>query len=218
MSITLFRGLISSSMAVAFLLAAWGCGADPGGDPPGPGPGPGGGGNRPGRGGGPGAADAGPLGASPTTKQIMVKLNGRGPGALTQAIGKALEPDSPPWGTIGPQTQEYARLAAAMGKNDPPKGSKDSWEKLATAFATTAESLNKAAQAKDRDAALEAHGIITGSCMECHKEHRRGGPGMGGPGMGRPGMGGPGMGGPGMKGQGQRGGFPKGGPPPPPGG
>ncbi|MFI5457856.1 MAG: cytochrome c, partial [Isosphaerales bacterium] len=186
MSITFFRGLISSSVAAALLLAAWGCGDDPGADPSGPGPGPGPGANRPGRGpgpgAGPGAVDAGPLGASPTTKQIMVKLNGREPGALTKAIGKALEADSPAWETIGPQTQEYARLAAAMSKNDPTRGSKESWAKLATAFATTAEALNKAAQAKDRDAALEAHGIINGSCMECHREHRRGGPGGGGPG------------------------------------
>jgi len=134
----------------------------------------------------------------------MAKLNGRGPGALTPAIGKALDADPPAWDTITPQTQEYARLAAAMSKNDPPRGSKDSWANLTKAFAATAEALNKAAQAKDRDAALEAHGIITGSCMECHKEHRRGG-GMGGPGMGGPGRGG-------------RGGFPKGAPPPPPGG
>jgi len=191
MSVNSFVGLISSSFVTVLLLGALGCGDDPNTPPP-PGP-------------GPVAADAGPLGASPTTKQIMAKLNGRGPGALTPAIGKALDADPPAWDTITPQTQEYARLAAAMSQNDPPRGSKESWANLTKAFAATAEALNKAAQAKDRDAALEAHSTITGSCMECHKEHRRGG---GGPGMGGPGMGGPGRGG-------QRGGFPKGAPPPP---
>jgi hypothetical protein len=140
----------------------------------------------------------GPLGDSPTVKQIMFKLNGRAPGALTQAIGKALEADPPAWETIQPQTQEYARLASTMGNNEPPRGSKESWSKLTAALASSAEALKKAAEAKDRDAALEAHGTISGSCMECHREHRRGGPGggpgMGGPGVGRPGMGGPPMG------------------------
>jgi len=207
MSRTAAGGLISSSFLAALLLGAFGCGDDP---PAGP-PGPGAAGERPGPGpSAPGAVDARPLGASPTIKQIMGKLT-KGPNSLTPVIGKELEADPPAWETIGPQTQEYARLAAAMSKNDPPRGSKESWAKLATAFATTAEALNKAAQAKDRNAALEAHGVITGSCMECHREHRRGGPGGGGPGMGGPGMGGP-------PGKGQRGGFPKGAPPPPPGG
>src|SRR5258708_266513 len=118
-SVNAFRGLISCSMLAAILLGASGCGDEP---PPGPGPGANRGG--PGFGPAPGPVDAGPLGESPTTKQIMVKLNGRAPGSLTPAIGKALETDPPAWETIGPQTQEYARLAAAMGKNEPPKGSK----------------------------------------------------------------------------------------------
>jgi mono/diheme cytochrome c family protein len=94
-----------------------------------------------------------------------------------------------------PQTKEYARLAIAMGKNEPPKGTKDSWTKLSTAFANSATALDKAAQAKNKDAALEALGQLQGSCMECHMAHRQMGRGPGGP---------------------PRGGFPKGAPPPPP--
>ena len=129
----------------------------------------------------------------------MVKLT-KGPGSLTPVIGKELEADPPAWDTIIPQTKEYARLAAAMGKNDPPKGAKESWTKLSAAFADSAAALDKAVQAKNRDEAVEVHGQITGSCMECHTAHRqmRRGPGRGGP----------------------PGGFPKGAPPPqpPPGG
>jgi hypothetical protein len=129
----------------------------------------------------------------------MGKLT-KGPNSLTPVIGKELEADPPAWDTIQPQTKEYARLAAAMGKNDPPKGTKESWTKLSAVFADSAAALDKAAQARNRDAAVEAHGQIAGSCMECHRAHRQMGPGMGG------GGGGP------------RGGFPKGGPPPPPSG
>jgi hypothetical protein len=158
--------------------------------------------------------DTAPLGDSPTVKQIMGKLT-RGPGSLTPIIGRALEADPPAWESIRPQTEEYARLAAAMGKNDPPRGGKESWSTLTSAFASSAKALKKAVEAKDREAALEAHSAITGSCMNCHREHRRGGgdmggPGMGGPPMGRPGGGGPPMGGPGGR---QRAGLPKNAPP-----
>jgi hypothetical protein len=161
------------------LLAAGGCGGEA--DHEGPG------------GPGPGPEASAPLGDSPTIKQVMVKLT-KGPNSLTPVIGKELEAEPPAWETIQPQTKEYARLAAAMSKNEPSKGAKESWTKLSTAFADSAAALDKAAQAKNKDAALEAHGQLAGSCMECHKEHRggRGGPGGGGP----------------------RGGFPKGGPPP----
>jgi hypothetical protein len=121
----------------------------------------------------------------------MGKLT-KGPASLTPVIGKELEADPPAWDTITPQSKEYARLAGLMGKNEPPRGNKDSWSKLTTAFASSADALNKAVLAKDRDAALEAHSTLAGSCMGCHREHRRGGPGMGGPGMGGPPLGGTG--------------------------
>ena len=194
MSKTLLRGLI---LLTALVLGPVGCGDDSGAVPPGPGPGPGP---------APGGMGAEPVGANPTIRQIMGKLT-KGPGSLTAVIGKALEADAPPWDTIGPQAQEYARLAASMSENNPPRGTKESWTKLTSEFASASEALNKAAQAKDRDAALEAHGVLTGSCMGCHREHRRG-PGMGGPPMGGPPMGGP-------PGGGQRGAFPKGAAPPP---
>jgi cytochrome c556 len=67
-----------------------------------------------------------------------------------------------------------------MGKNDPPKGTKESWNEFSTAYADSAAALDRAAQAKDRKAALEAHGQLAGSCTQCHKEHRRMGRGPGG--------------------------------------
>jgi hypothetical protein len=103
----------------------------------------------------------------------------KGPNSLTPLIGKALEAEAPDWTAIQPQTDEYARLAAALAKNTPRKGSPESWTKLSAAFGESADLLNKAAKAKNRDAALEVHGQISGSCMECHRQHRTMGPGMG---------------------------------------
>jgi hypothetical protein len=119
---------------------------------------------------------------TPTIRQIMGRLT-KGPNSLTPVIGKELEADSPDWNTIQPQTEEYARLAAALVKNTPRKGSPESWAKLSADFRESAAAMDKAAKAKNRDAALDAHSQITGSCMECHRQHR------GRPGMGK--MGGP---------------------------
>jgi hypothetical protein len=153
----------------------------------------------------------GPGGAPSGIRKIMSKRS-NGVDFLTPAIGKGLEADPPAWDTIQPQAKEFARLASTLAENDPPRGSKESWTKLATNFAAEAEALNKAAAAKNREAALEAHSQLTESCMSCHREHRRMGPGGGPPG-------GPmmkGMRGPMMKGAGgPPPGAPKDAPPPP---
>jgi hypothetical protein len=135
------------------------------------------------------AAPAGPAeGAAPIPgiKQIMTKL-AKGPRSLTPVLGQELKADQPAWETIQVQTKEYAVLAAEMSKYDPPKGSKESWINLAGAYAKAAGELDEAARAKDKNAALAAHGELASSCMSCHREHRQMGPGMGGPPGGFPG-------------------------------
>ena len=127
-----------------------------------------------------GAMATGGAESSPGIKQIMVRLT-KGPTSLTPILGDELKQAEPAWETIQGQTKEYAQLAAEMGKYDPPKGSKESWTKLASAYAESAADLDKSARAKDKEAALAAHGQITNSCMACHREHRAMGPGMGGP-------------------------------------
>jgi cytochrome c553 len=134
-------------------------------------------------------------GAPPTIKAIMGKLT-KGQGSLTPVIGEELHEDPVPWEALQGQTREYARLAAALVQNEPPKGSPESWAKQAGAFSETAAALDRAAQARDADAAREAHDALAASCMACHREHRVMGPGRGmppgGPGPGgRPPGGGP---------------------------
>jgi hypothetical protein len=149
-------------------------------------------------------------GASPSIREIMIKL-AKGPNSLAPVLGKELKDNPPPWETIQGQTKDFALLAAALGKNEPPKGSKESWEKLTAAYAGMAAELDRAAQARDSAAALTAHGQLAESCRSCHQEHRkmdrgRGGPPGFGPPPGGPGFGPP-PGGPGF-------GPPPGGPPP----
>ena len=158
----------------------------------------------------------------PGPRQIMIKLT-KGPNSINELLRRELEEASPPWETIQGQAKEYATESALLGKYDPSRGSKESWAKLTAEWAESAAELDKAAQAKDKDATKAAHVQLNTSCMGCHREHRQMGRGPGGPpgkGLGGPGgpppPGGPGgpppPGGPG--GPPPEGGF--GGPPPPP--
>ncbi|MDB5350203.1 MAG: hypothetical protein JWN86_1450 [Planctomycetota bacterium] len=199
------RGTWAISISLALLPMVSGCGGDEAGPAsasqsgaaqPGPNPG------------GPGAPGAK---SSPEIKQIMVKL-AKGPNSLTPILGNGLKAEPPVWATIQGQAKEYAELAGDLSKYDPPKGSKESWAKFTGEYAASASDLDKASQAKDKDAALAAHGQLANSCNACHRSHRAMGPGMGGM-MGRPGFGPGGPGGPGGPPPGGPGG-PGGGPPP----
>src|SRR5262249_2261977 len=65
----------------------------------------------------------------PDVKAIMGKLN-KGPKRMTASLLKDLNEEDPDWAKIQKDAKEFAKLAAAMGKNEPPKGSKESWEML----------------------------------------------------------------------------------------
>jgi hypothetical protein len=184
-----FRAATMLGATLALFPLLPGCMDDTVSTPPSPPPGPSG-----------GSASSEP--GAPGLKQIMTKL-AKGPNSLTPVIGEALKADKPDWDKIQPQAKEYANLSAEMAKYDPPKGSHDSWIKLCAAYSETAAGLDKAAQAKDKPAALASHGELSNSCKSCHEQHRVMGPG--GPGRGGPPGGGP-QGGPG-------GPPPKGGPP-----
>jgi cytochrome c556 len=118
---------------------------------------------------------AGPAGAQNggalTIKEIMAKLN-KGKTALCPTLGSELKAEAPDWAEVQKHTREFAQLAEALGKNEPPKGSKTSWETLTKAYAGSARDLDTAAQRKDRRAALDAHKKVAGACRACHSSHR----------------------------------------------
>jgi hypothetical protein len=107
----------------------------------------------------------------PSIKDIMNKAH-KGGDSLIQAVGKDLKADTPDWEDAAKKSKELLELGSALGKNNPPKGEKDSWEKLTKLYADTAKELDDAVQKKDKDAALTAHKKLAGSCMNCHRAHR----------------------------------------------
>lgn len=66
----------------------------------------------------------------------------------------------------------YAEYSAAMPKNEPERGDKASYDKLAEAFASAGKALETAAEKEELTGSRDALKKIGGSCMPCHKSHR----------------------------------------------
>ncbi|HEY1378137.1 MAG TPA: hypothetical protein VGF55_15150 [Gemmataceae bacterium] len=107
----------------------------------------------------------------PSIEDIMQKVNKR-KGGLHSELGDALKAGKIDWEAVQKNTKEYAAFAEFLGKNDPPKGSKASWERLTKTYADDAKTLHEAAEKKDKTALAAAHKKLSGECMGCHRQHR----------------------------------------------
>jgi cytochrome c556 len=105
-------------------------------------------------------------------KEIMTKANKTGTGLYPQVVTE-LRADDTNWDDVKKDTKEIARLAAQLGKLDPPKGDKESWQKLTKAYADNAKALDAAAAKMDKDAAKTVSEKMGKSCDVCHMAHRK---------------------------------------------
>src|SRR5271170_5925457 len=83
---------------------------------------------------------SGPAGAQddekvPSVKKIMDVLHKGGKAHLSKAKA-ALKGDSPDWAEVLKDAKAIHKYGAYLPKNDPPRGEKASWEKVAKAYAT----------------------------------------------------------------------------------
>jgi cytochrome c556 len=119
---------------------------------------------------------AGPAGASsddetPSIKKIMETLH-KGQKSPLNTVKAALKKAPPDWSEIQKQANEFATYGESLPKNDPPKGKKAAYEKLANAYASNAKALKESAEKEDLKATKAAFGKISSSCTACHKSHR----------------------------------------------
>jgi hypothetical protein len=108
---------------------------------------------------------------TPTIKEIMIKAH-KGGKSLIQTVGKELKADEPNWTDLQKKTKELVKLGTALGKNEPPKGEKASWEKLTKEYVKNAKALDEAAKKQDKTAALASQKKLTSACASCHKLHK----------------------------------------------
>ncbi len=108
---------------------------------------------------------------SPTIKEIMQKAHNGDSSLLGQLRGE-LRDDVPEWADIQKQTKELVTLASSLGKNNPPRGDKESWQKLTKQYLERAKALDGAAKKKDKKASQVAYAKLRGSCGDCHNAHK----------------------------------------------
>ena len=107
----------------------------------------------------------------PSIKEIMTKAH-KGGNSLLSTVGKDLKSAEPNWDDVQTKTKDLVKLGKSLGKNDPPKGDKESWEKLTKSYLDTAKQLDDAVRAKEKSKAVTAHSKLTKMCATCHKVHK----------------------------------------------
>src|SRR5437660_7605067 len=66
---------------------------------------------------------------NPTVKEIMTRAH-KGSGSVLTLLGRELKAEEPNWSDVQKQTKELLTLGGSLGKNEPPKGSTESWQRL----------------------------------------------------------------------------------------
>ena len=108
---------------------------------------------------------------TPTVKKVMAKLH-KGSNSEQKALDKLTKATPTDWEAIGKTTKDFVILGAALAKNDPPKGDKESWQKLAKNYFDTSKELDDAATAKELGKLKAAQKKMGSSCKACHSAHR----------------------------------------------
>jgi len=109
---------------------------------------------------------------TPTNKEVMKKINGKGATTEGAKLKTALTKKPTDWTAVQTTTREIATLTAALAKNEPKKGDAASWKKFADAYAAQGKALDEAAEKKDLAATQSAFQQMGRSCMGCHRAHR----------------------------------------------
>ena len=109
---------------------------------------------------------------TPSIKAIMEKLH-KGNKSPLSSVKTALKANSPNWEEVQTQAKLFKKYGDALVKNDPPRGNKEAYAKLAKAYASSAKSFEEAAERENLKGARDAFKKISNSCTTCHKSHKK---------------------------------------------
>ena len=116
-----------------------------------------------------------PVGAqsdeTPSIKEVMQKLH-KGNKAPLVMVKKDLQAMPPKWDEVKKLTKDCVVLGAGLAKNDPPRGDKAHFTKLATEYFENAKAMDEASQKEDKAGVLAGQRKIAQSCKACHDAHR----------------------------------------------
>jgi cytochrome c556 len=104
----------------------------------------------------------------PDIEEIMQKAHGKE--GLRATITDEIKDKE--WAKAAKTVTEWEKLAVALGKNKPEKGTAASWKKQTDTYNKTLKTLVAAVKAKDAKKANGALGKIGSSCKTCHEAHK----------------------------------------------
>lgn len=105
----------------------------------------------------------------PSISEIMKKAHGKTEGYLGKLKGQVKDGK---WDDAKKTAKDLVIVAEALAKNDPPKGDKESWEKLTKNYIKHSKSINEAAKKEEAKGVTDGLKALGGSCGDCHKAHR----------------------------------------------
>jgi cytochrome c556 len=108
---------------------------------------------------------------TPSIEKIMEKLH-KGKTAPLSVVKAQLKSDSPDWAKLDEEAKVMVKFGAFLAKNDPPRGEKSSFEKLAKSYESHVKALKKAVEKEDLTGARAALKKIGGTCKACHTAHK----------------------------------------------
>jgi cytochrome c556 len=108
---------------------------------------------------------------APSIKKVMKLYKGKTSEFAT--LKTQISGDSPDWATIKKVAKDLHDTGVTLPEAKAPKGDQAGFEKLAKAHAANVKALLQAAEKEDLAGVKSACGKIGGSCMACHKSHRK---------------------------------------------
>jgi len=106
---------------------------------------------------------------TPSISEIMKK--GHGSKGLLKGIGAEVKAGK--WEDAKSDAKLLKAFGEALGKNEPEKGSKESWKKLTDEYKENTAAVAKAADKEDADGVAAGLKKIGGSCKGCHSAHKQ---------------------------------------------
>jgi len=103
-------------------------------------------------------------------KDIMKKAHG-GKTSLYAIVWNDIHRDPPHWQRSRKNLAEMVRLCSQLAKKDPPKGTKESWEKLVQAYLDNAKVVQENLEKENVAESRTTYDKLLKTCKVCHNAH-----------------------------------------------
>ncbi|HJZ59782.1 MAG TPA: hypothetical protein VKE74_32875 [Gemmataceae bacterium] len=107
----------------------------------------------------------------PSISDIMVEAHGCQTAYIKQ-VRNELAKDEPDWYLVEAKSRDLVRVGKLLALNNPPHGSRESWEKFTAVYTARATVLVDAAERKDKEEATVETTRMLRMCATCHRAHR----------------------------------------------